>query len=256
VLPYSEELTGLHLHGLNSTTGTFQTRDPEDVETFARQWGFIPTAYTTLDTIAHVREFTQNIGKTGNWNGQPIEGFVVRTHISDTSSAPGVPPEVLNVPGVTGGGRGGSHTCQDRDAPPYPPRSSFFFKVKFDEPYMMYRDWREVTKSLLAAKPGREPRISRAKLNRPETRVYKSWVEAEIMRDRKAFDGYMNNRGIVATRERFLKWCEEKEGKSKLAKELGKNPGMAEKTTDAKEVEFRKTIIVPVAIPGCGACCR
>jgi tRNA ligase len=160
VLPYSEEITGLHLHGLNSTTGAFQTRDPEDVETFARQWGFIPTAYTTLDTVARVREFTQEISKTGKWNGQPIEGFVVRTHIADTPSSPGTPSEVLNVPGETGGGSGGRRARQDRDAPPYPPRSSFFFKVKFDEPYMMYRDWREITKSILAAKRGSEPRIA------------------------------------------------------------------------------------------------
>ena len=201
--------------------------------------------------MAEVREFTQEIGKTGKWNGRPIEGFVVRTHIADAPCAPRNASNVLNVTGEKGGGSGRG-AREDRDAPPYPPDSSFFFKVKFDEPYMMYRDWREVTKSLLTAKAGSEPRISRAKLNRPETRLYKKWVEGEIKRNRKAFDGYTNNRGIVATRERFLKWCEEDEGKSNLEKEMGHKQGRAEKI-DAEERVFRKTVIVPVAIPGCGA---
>ncbi|KAF8588174.1 hypothetical protein K439DRAFT_1613751 [Ramaria rubella] len=249
VLPYAEELTGLHLHGINSRTGAFETQNPEKVEAFAREWGFIPTLYTSLNTVAQVREFTQDVGRTGKWNGQPIEGFVVRTRIADTPSAPINVSDVLNVAGEKTGGRG-RRARDDRDAPPYPPGSSFFFKVKFDEPYMMYRDWREVTKSLLTAKAGAQPRISKAKLNRPETRLYKEWVEGEIKRNRKAFDGYTNNKGIIATRERFLKWCEDG-GKGKLAKELEQKPGMVEYQDKGKD-KFGKTVIVPVAIPGCG----
>src|SRR6266446_4373609 len=30
------------------------------------------------------------------------------------------------------------------DAPPYSPGSSFFFKVKFDKPYLMYCNWQEM----------------------------------------------------------------------------------------------------------------
>jgi tRNA ligase len=224
------------LHSINTSAGAFQTRDPEKVEAFAREWGFIPTAYTTLSTVAEVREFTENISKNGKRNGEPIEGFVVRTHIADSP----LPAE------------GSGRPARDRDAPPYPPGSSFFFKVKFDEPYMMYRDWRELTKSLLAAKAGTEPRISKAKLNRPETRLYRTWVEGEIKRDRKAFDGYTQNQGIIATRERFLKWCEG-EGMGNLAQEAEKQTGTV--GTDRKKVEFfGKTIVIPVAIPGCGAC--
>ncbi|KAF8515637.1 RNA ligase-domain-containing protein [Gautieria morchelliformis] len=245
VLPYSEELTGLHLHGINTSTGAFQTRKPEEVEAFAREWGFIPTAYTTFSTVAEVREFTQEISKTGKWNGQSIEGFVVRTHIADSPSPPAGDSDVP----TDGSGR----RARDQDAPPYPPGSSFFFKIKFDEPYMMYRDWREITKSLLTAKAGKEPRISKAKLNRPETRLYKTWVEGEIKRDRKAFDGYTHNQGIVATRERFLKWCEG-EGKGKLAQEAGTKAGtvVTDGKKDGKKVEFRKTVVIPVAVPGCG----
>jgi len=113
---------------------------------------------------------------------------------------------------------------------------------------MMYRDWREITKAILGAKPGVEPRISKAKLNRPETRLYKQWVEGEIKNNRRAFDGYMHNHGIIATRERFLKWCEE-EGHSKLAQDLESHAGTVR---ESPKRNFGKTVIVPVAIPGCG----
>ena len=61
----------------------------------------------------------------GIWNREAIEGFVVRTHLVDYPS---------------------------RDAIPYKPGSTIFFKVQFDELYMMYRDWREITKKLLSTK--------------------------------------------------------------------------------------------------------
>ncbi len=50
--------------------------------------------------------------------------------------------------------------------PPYLDGSSFFFKVKFDEPYMMYRGWREITKSLLAR--GESAKLPKCKMLCPE----------------------------------------------------------------------------------------
>jgi len=241
-------MTGLHLHGLNTRTGGFQTREPSEVEAFAREWGLIPTAFVTLNTVDEVRTFTEDVSKSGKWNGIPIEGFVVRTQIANSSDAPRSAEEVLNLDGEQASG--GRKRRDGRDAPPYPPGSSFFFKVKFDEPYMMYRDWREITKAILGAKSGSEPRISKAKLNRPETRLYKQWVEREIKQNRRAFDGYTNNHGIIATRERFLKWCEEG-GSVDVVKTLEGKPNMAREGGDRK---FDKTIIVPIAIPGCGVC--
>ncbi|KAF8520871.1 RNA ligase-domain-containing protein [Hysterangium stoloniferum] len=245
VLPYSEEMTGLHLHGLNKRTGDFQTSDPHEVSAFAREWGFIPTAFISFNTVAEVREFTEKVSQSGKWNDEPIEGFVVRSHIASVPGAPASSSEVLNIDGEKNTGRSKRDRDGNRDAPPYPPGSSFFFKVKFDEPYMMYRDWREITKAVLSAKGGAEPRIAKAKLNRPETRLYKDWVTAEIKRDRKAFDGYTQNKGIIATRERFLKWCEEG-GKDPLAGE----PDLAERSFT--KTFGPKAIVVPVAIPGCG----
>ncbi|KAG1807821.1 uncharacterized protein BJ212DRAFT_727497 [Suillus subaureus] len=91
----------------------------ETVDAFPEEWGSIKAPAITLNAIPEVKSFTDDTAKTGKWNGEPFEGFVVCTHII--------------------------WVYHSR-------RSSFFFQVKFDEPYMMYRDWREVTKILMSTK--------------------------------------------------------------------------------------------------------
>ncbi|KAI0341315.1 hypothetical protein BDW22DRAFT_1358802 [Trametopsis cervina] len=225
VLPYSKEQTGLHLHGLNECSGRFNTMLPDVVETFAREWGFIVTPAMELKSIPEVKAFTEEIGKTGKWLGQALEGFVVRTHVSEPPSKGNKGPEVS----------------------PYSPGSSFFFKVKFDEPYMMYRDWREVTKTLLSKGP-EVGNVPKGKMRRPETQVYVKWIIEEIKRDKTQFSEFTKGRGIIATRERFLKWLGEKEGQKELV-EQETDSGTTRAQSDKK---FGKTIIVPVAIPGVG----
>jgi tRNA ligase len=198
---------------------------PDVVDAFAREWGFIVTQSTVLKTIPEVRQFTEEIGKTGKWRGQALEGFVVRTHVSEPPSK---------------GGKGA-------DASPYEPGSSFFFKVKFDEPYMMYRDWREVTKTLLS-KGASMSNVSRAKLKRPETQLYVKWVIDEIKRDRSPFAEFTKGKGIIATRERFLKWLDSKDGKLELTETSEED----EVKTEQEKQKFGKTIIVPIAAPGVG----
>ena len=225
VLPIPSEMTGLHLHGLNLNGREFNTQAQPVVDAFAAEWGFIRTDSKTIDSIQEVREFCEETGKTGKWNGVAVEGFVVRTSI-------GPRPE------ETG-----------HDTPPYSPGSSFFFKVKFDEPYMMYRDWREITKSLLSAKQKGNiagARISKAKLKRRETLEYKNWVEKEILRNPKAFVDYQNNRGIIAVREAFLKWRDTPEGE-RVAESM--RPATPPPQYGPKPT---KTVLVPIAVPGCG----
>ncbi|KAA1477434.1 hypothetical protein DENSPDRAFT_584999 [Dentipellis sp. KUC8613] len=224
VLPYPAEKSGLHLHGLNNSSANFATQPPDAVAAFAREWGLIETLSTTLPTVAAVREFTDDIARTGTWRGEAVEGFVVRTTVAE-------PPDTAEA------GKPGRS--------PYAPGTAFFFKVKFDEPYMMYRDWREITKAILSAKPGEEPRIPRSKMKRPETRMYMRWVEGEIKRDRSQFDSYAKGKGIIKTRETFLEWMKTEEGKK--AQERAKVEGDKEEKS-----EFGKTVIMPIAIPGCG----
>ncbi|KAJ7505289.1 RNA ligase [Mycena galericulata] len=235
VLGYAPDKTGLHLHGLNESTKEFRTLPQVDVDAFAAEWGFIRTASLVLPSIAEVRSFTDAIGESGAWNGEPVEGFVVRTHVAST-------------PGKA----------------PYAPGATFFFKIKFDEPYMMYRDWREITKMLLRLhEQGRtgkgkggatgmsEKALPKGKMRRAETRVYARWVMGEIARDPSEFDEYNKNKGIIATRERFLAYLATPEGAALLAAaKEGQMPAAPDAASTS--VPFGKTIIVPVAIPGCG----
>lgn len=199
------------------------------MDAFAEEWGFITTASITMNSISEVRKFTDEIGKSGKWNGEAVEGFVVRTHVIEPSAGKG----------------------KSTSASPYAPGSSFFFKVKFDEPYMMYRDWREVTKSLLSSKgPLSASKLPKSKMKRAETKVYVRWVIDEINKDRQPFAEFTRGKGIIATRERFLKWLETEQGKGDLDKA---QEGAAETVTiENQEKVFGKTIIVPVAVPGCG----
>ena len=223
VLGYPPEKTGLHLHGLNLRSKEFKTLPTEDVDAFADEWGFIKTPTIVLNSIQEVRDFTDNCAETGEWNGEAVEGFVVRTYATHPSTS-------------------------NSTAFPYKPGSCLFFKVKFDEPYMMYRDWREITKKLLSTKGPLTPAtLHQSKMKRAETKLYVKWVIEEIKKDRASFDGYAKGKGIIATREKFLKLLKEKG-----AKALGAS-NMVDGTNKVATDKPGKTIIVPVAIPGCGA---
>lgn len=227
VLPYGPEKTGLHLHGLNSCTKHFRTQEQDVVDAFADAWGFIKTPSTVLSSIAEVRAFTDEVGRTGKWNGEALEGFVVRTHVT-------APP--------TKGGKPAS-------ASPYPVGASFFFKIKFDEPYMMYRDWREVTKTLLAKGPS-PALVPKSKMRRAETKLYVKWVCAEIKRDPSQFEEFSKGKGIIATRTRFLQWLESDQGKAAQSAVAG----VPDETGTKPDVDLKedKVIIVPIAVPGVG----
>jgi tRNA ligase len=228
VLGYPPEKTGLHLHGINEATKSFKTLPQSDVDAFAAEWGFIQTASITLNSIDEVQSFTSECAKTGKWNGEAVEGFVIRTHVAKSPLGK-----------------------KSSDALPYAPGSSFFFKVKFDEPYMMYREWRELTKSLLSAKGGPTlAKVPKSKLKRLETRLYVTWVIDEIKTNPDLFQEFTKGKGIVAVREKFLRWLEAEEGKEPFEKA---KTGAAEMiSVEDKGKQFEKTIIVPVAVPGCG----
>lgn len=127
----------------------------------------------------------------------------------------------------------------------------------------MYRDWREVTKTILSAhKKGArvaktlENTVPRNKMKRPETRVYVRWVIGEILRDPSLFKEYTKGKGIIATRERFLQWLEAEKRKKEISSDGGRldaeNFGSETEQKAQMKPEFGKTVIVPVAIPGCG----
>ncbi|EJF56457.1 hypothetical protein DICSQDRAFT_24163, partial [Dichomitus squalens LYAD-421 SS1] len=62
--------------------------------------------------------FTGEIARLGKWNGKASEGFVGRTHFSVPPTSRGKPARSRPTPGVV-----------------------VFLKVKFEQPYLTYRDW-------------------------------------------------------------------------------------------------------------------
>lgn len=248
MLGYPPEMTGLHLHGLNKNQGAFSTAPPAEVDAFAAEYGFIQTASFSLPSLKAVREFTDKVGESGKWRGEPVEGFVVRTSVAPSASLSSKTASSSNAVGMP---------------PPYPPGSDFFFKVKFDEPYLMYRAWREVTKTILshkaksAAERSKHPlKIPRSRLSRPESRLYRDWVEKEIDARPDDFKDFSKGRNIIATRDRFLRWLETDEGRKMLEKLHDKRTLSAaegqEEVVEKENREWGKTVIVPVAVPGCG----
>jgi tRNA ligase len=234
------------LHGLNKNQGLFSTAPPAEVDAFAAEYGFIQTASFSLPSIKEVREFTDKIAESGKWQGEPVEGFVVRTSIARSTS--------LSSPGLN------SNSGDAR--PPYPPGTDFFFKIKFDEPYLMYRAWREITKTILAYKAksplerSKNPlNIPRSRLARPESRLYRDWVEKEIEARPGDFKDFSKGRNIIATRDRFLRWLETGEGRRRLElndkRSLSPTEGKGKAIYKEKRV-WGKTVIVPVAVPGSG----
>ena len=78
--------------------------------------------------------------------------------------------------------------------------------------------------------------------------MYAKWIINEIKRDKTQFASFSKGKGIIATRERFLKWLESSDGKLEL--ENTAEEEIVQVKRDQKK--FGKTIIVPVAIPGVG----
>jgi tRNA ligase len=172
-----------------------------------------------------------------------IEGFVVRSTVRDTGS---------------------SHSDSK---PPYPPGTPFFFKVKFDEPYLLYRTWREVTRAMLPLikNPGgdEEEKIRKRvknKTKRPEVAVYVGWVDRMLRTEPELFDNF--ERGVVKVRERFLKWTEG-DGKAEweaalsgkplaVSKQAGESDSARSLRQEARAGLKKKYVLVPMAIPGCG----
>lgn len=317
VLPYSQDRSGLHLHGLNSNSAKFSTRSMPEVDAFAKEWGFIPTRWIQLSSLEEVQKVTGEIEQTGAWDGEPIEGFVIRTHM------PG-PQELEKL---------------KRDlegkvvSPPYDAGQAWFYKVKFDEPYLMYRDWRELARKMVKGKrefdakaaslsstpstslftgstseptptpapvlavredgetpskaalkrarkaesklASRNAAASRAaaqaagllppppppqpRSKRPETLLFIEWCydrlygnEAKRVKAQPGlFAPLERNKGIIAMRDAFLAY-------------LSTHPSFSSSTTlatqgkggDGKEEEDKreitKTILTPIAVPGCG----
>lgn len=240
-----------------------------------------------MNTIAEVRTFTQSVEDKGEWEGEPVEGFVVRCTVADSDASVSLETDLNNLslspPAPVERTKNGKIKQvlppKPLVPPPYPPGSPFFFKVKFEQPYLRYRGFREITKALLPLldplvpsnpqnpdskpQPRREIKLPRSKLQDPESILYEVWCRRVMETNPEWFEGIKKGKGIVAVREKFLEWCETEEGAAELREGRetfggrgGKGDGMKGEDGKKRGVDgWGKTIVFPVAVPGCGESC-
>ncbi|KAJ5880719.1 uncharacterized protein N7473_011772 [Penicillium subrubescens] len=202
VLAYDEAAAGIYIHGLNYNQPEFATMSGDKVHEFADAWGFKKAKFVVYDDIESVKKFLEGCAETGTWDGRETEGFVVRCQISDRDSG-------------------------YRD---------WFFKYKFEEPYLMYRQWRECTKAVIS---GKLPKI---KKHHKITEEYLQFARREFIRNPKLTTEYNHNHGIISLREKFLQERGLK-GSEIIA---------MEEANDKVNGATNNIIIAPIASLGCG----
>ncbi|KAI4222433.1 MAG: hypothetical protein L6R36_006156 [Xanthoria steineri] len=206
VLAYDEKSAGLYLHGVNLNLPEFATYPGELVHAFADLWGFKKAEYVMKDDLDSVKTFLDGCAETGSWNGRDTEGFVIR--------------------------------CRRKEHHDKTNYQDWFFKYKFEEPYLMYRQWREVTKAVIA---GRAPRF---KKHKAITEEYLLYARRQLAKNSKLAEEYNKNHGIIAMRDGFLQERGLKGSDIIRQEEFGDNP-------TATGVS-RNVVLVPVASIGCG----
>jgi tRNA ligase len=153
--------------------------------------------------VDKVKAFLDNVSETGAYEGRDTEGFVIRCQARDSDGAPW---------------------------------HDWFFKYKFEEPYLMYRQWRECTKAIIG---GRSPRF---KKHKKITEEYLLYAKRRLMADPKLGRRYNDNHGIIALRNDFLDFKGLK-GSDIIKLEI-ENGEHSEITNNV--------ILVPIATIGCG----
>lgn len=206
ILAYRGDQAGLYLHGINLNVPEFTTYPGVDVQRFADDWGFKRTDFFVIDSINEARKFLESVAETGHYNGRDVEGFVIRCRT--TYGSP-------------------NHTERD-----------WFFKYKFEEPYLLYRQWRECTKALISGKPPRYKKHVKI------TEEYLLYARQKLAHNKHLAEQYNHNHGIIEMRDSFLKEKNLK-GSDIIRMEYAATGGAAEDVS-------RDVILVPIATIGCG----
>ena len=201
VLEYPEETAGLYLHGMNLNNPEFFTYSGSMVHKFADEWGFKKAQYLVKDDIDTVKSFLEECAETGSWSGRDTEGFVVR--------------------------------CQKKVGGEY---VDWFFKYKFEEPYLMYRQWRECTKAIIAGKAPKYKKHIKA------TEDYLQFAKKQLAQTPGLAKAYNKNHGIIKLRDEFLRERGVK----------GSDIVRQEEAEDSTNGTTKKLVLVPIASIGCG----
>ena len=206
ILAYGPDKAGLYLHGININVPEFVTYPSPLVQKFAEDWGFVKTGLIVIEDVNEVKAFLEEVAETGAHGGRDVEGFVIRCKLT-----------------------------RDTNMKVY---EDWFFKYKFEEPYLMYRQWRECTKQLIA---GKQPRY---KKHQKITEEYLLYARKRLAADRNLAKLYNQNHGIIKLRNDFLKFKNLKGSDAANFEELYEGGANTETTGDV--------ILVPIATIGCG----
>jgi tRNA ligase len=205
VLAYTPDQAGLYVHGINLNLPEFATYPGHLVDKFADEWGMRKVEYVMEDDIQTVKTFLDKVAETGNFDGRDTEGFVIRCRARD------------NERGAYG---------------------DWFFKYKFEEPYLMYRQWRECTKAMISGKP------PRYKKHEAITKEYIEFARKKFTQDPGLAKAYNANHGIIKLREEFLS-LRGTTGAEIIQQEL--QNGAVESRNAVRNI-----VLAPIATIGCG----
>ncbi|KAJ2851316.1 trna ligase [Coemansia brasiliensis] len=155
VLEYPERARGLYLHGINRNSVKLNTWPSTEVTKVAEHFGFHKVQWFIMNTIEEGREFADKVHKDQMLDGRAIEGFVVRCKLNESNEL-------------------------------------YMFKIKYDMPYLMFHEWRNVTYKILARE--------RFLTTFPMTRYYASWFKQNLDR----FSGINSQKGLFSARREFI----------------------------------------------------
>lgn len=205
ILAYGKEDAGLYLHGININLPEFMTCSGAQVHAFADEWGFRKTDFLEIGDVSTTKTFLDGVAETGSYNGRDVEGFVIRCKARIDSSSK---------------------------------YTDWFFKYKFEEPYLMYRQWRECTKQVIS---GKTPRY---KKHIEITQEYLLYTRRKLSENAALGRQYNQNHGIIKLRDDFLKEKNLK-GSDIIRQEYSRSGGAPQETN-------KDVILVPIATLGCG----
>lgn len=213
VLPYSKDASGLYLHGLNFNTIKFKTYPIQKVNAFATEWGFKTVDYFQKNSFEDLWKCLQEAAKTGTFDSREVEGFVIRCHLNG---------------------------------------DDFFFKFKFEEPYLLYRQFREVTKSLISNKLPISAIMAKVKKHKYITLKYLDFIKVLFANEPSYKDNFLKGFGIIKIRQLFLK---ENGLNATSGIELIEYDSLDNKLKELSlndEPTSYKYVLIPISTIGCG----
>lgn len=208
ILEYSGDNSGLYIHGINYNLIDFKTCPMRQVEAFAKEWGFKCVQSFQFFEFLKLFEFLHQCETSGTWNKREIEGFVIR--------------------------------CKRNG-------SDFFFKYKFDQPYLLYRSFREVTKLFLSGKQYNEI-LKKFGHDKYIVSRYLQFITKYFEQHPEEKELYLKGFGIIKVRKHFLFSL----GLNEISGiNLVSINDQLSQETDADN-SINKYILIPIATIGCG----